>query len=108
MKRMNRRGQVTVEAALLWTFVIAAFVFLGFYLQRAAQGGLKSNADGLGTQFSTGSGFSTFSNSRTHETATMTQQASCNEYLQNVDDPATPGGNPGTLNCAATDPAANP
>ena len=51
MKRMNRRGQVTVEAALLWTFVIAAFVFLGFYLQRAAQGGLKSNADGVGTQF---------------------------------------------------------
>lgn len=87
MKRINRRGQVTVEAALLWTFVIAAFVFLGFYLQRAAQGGLKSNADGLGTQFSATSGFSTHSNSKTHETATATDQTSCNDYLQQMADP---------------------
>ncbi len=51
--KLNRRGQVTAEMAVLFTFVIAAFVFMGIYLQRAAQGGVKGNADGLGQQFST-------------------------------------------------------
>ena len=48
----NRRGQVTAEIAVLFTFVIAALVFMGFYLQRAAQGATKSNSDSLGQQFS--------------------------------------------------------
>ena len=48
----KRRGQVTVELAVLFTFVIGALVFMGFYLQRGAQGQVKSNADSLGQQFS--------------------------------------------------------
>lgn len=57
----NRRGQVTAELAVLFTFVIAAFVFMGFYLQRGAQGGMKNNADSLGQQFSINTGFASTS-----------------------------------------------
>ncbi|GEM_PF-6408632 len=86
MMRGNRRGQVSVEAALLWTFVIAGLVFMGFYLQRAAQGGVKSNADGLGGQFSAIASYSSFSQSKTHEDATDTKQTSCAEFRQEVGD----------------------
>jgi len=47
----NQRGQVTAELAVLFTFVIAGFIFMGFYLQRAAQGSTKANTDSIGTQF---------------------------------------------------------
>ena len=72
--RMNRRGQVTAEMAVLFTFVIAAFVFMGVYLQRATQGGVKSNADGLGSQFSTKSPWN--SNTVTNNNSTDTQTTS--------------------------------
>lgn len=97
MKRLNTRGQVTIEAAILWTFVIAAFVFLGVYVQRAAQGGLKSNADSLGGQFSGIRGFSAYSKSTTNETAKTTNQLSCANSAQTLANVA--GGLPPTLNC---------
>lgn len=97
MKRLNTRGQVTIEAAILWTFVIAAFVFLGVYVQRAAQGGLKSNADSLGGQFSGITGFATYSKSVTNETAKTTNQQSCSKFQQNVTDAG--GGPPVAQNC---------
>lgn len=53
MTLKRQRGQVTAEMAVLFTFVIAGIVFMGTYLQRAAQGGIKGNADSLGSQFST-------------------------------------------------------
>ncbi len=86
MKQLNTRGQVTIEAAILWTFVIAAFVFLGVYVQRAAQGGLKSNADSLGGQFSGITGFSSYSKSITNETVKTTNQLSCSAAQQRVTD----------------------
>ena len=49
--RWNRRGQVTAEMAVLFSFVIAALVFMGTYVQRGAQGAVKGNVDSLGQQF---------------------------------------------------------
>ncbi len=47
----QRRGQATIEAALLWTVVLAAIVLLFVYVQRAIQGGLHGTASFLGLQF---------------------------------------------------------
>lgn len=78
--RLNRRGQVTAEMAVLFTFVIAAFVFMGVYLQRATQGGVKGNADGLGQQFSTNSGWNSSVTSNSNSTDTSTTSNSNTSY----------------------------
>jgi len=83
MKR-NQRGQVTVEVAVLFAFIIAAFVFMGIYLQRGAQGGVKGNADSMGQQFSVASNFSTVSHSKTVSTQTETNTGQCAEYAHQL------------------------
>lgn len=63
----NRRGQVTAENAVLFAFVIGGFVFMGFYLQRAAQGSTKANTDSIGAQFSTDSPWNNQTTSNSYE-----------------------------------------
>ena len=90
----NQRGQVTAETAVLFTFVIAGLVFMGTYLQRAASGGIKSNADSLGQQFSTTSGFASYSEQESDtNTAGLTASRQCSNYEANIG-----GGNPGAIN----------
>ena len=83
----NRRGQLTAELAVLFTFVIAAFVFAGFYLQRGVQGSMRSNADSLGQQFSVKTGgwdaFSSQTSVTTKEN--KTGSVSCSDYSHKVD-----------------------
>lgn len=81
---MSRRGQVTVEAAILFTFVIAALVAMAIYLQRGAQGGVKSNADSLGTQFSATQPWSSTSKSNTVENQTTVTTNQNTGYSQTV------------------------
>ena len=97
----NQRGQMTAETAVLFTFVIAGFVFMGMYLQRAAQGGVKSNADSLGQQFSTTSGFASYSEQQSDtNTAGLTLSSQCSDYEANIG-----GGAPGAIaNCTHTRP----
>ncbi len=64
------RGQVTVEAAVLFGTVVAGFIALAIYLQRAVQGGVKSNADSFGSQFSSNNQWNVRTDSNTFETAT--------------------------------------
>ncbi len=101
MMLKNRSGQVTAEMAVLFTFVIAGFVFMGIYLQRAAQGGLKSNADSLGQQFSTNGGWSAYSEQQSHTNpANLTTSASCSDYKAALD-----AGAPGAITaCTRTRP----
>ena len=84
----NRRGQVTAETAVLFTFVITGLVFMGIYLQRAAQGGMKSNTDGVGSQFSTKSNWYTQSTQNSYErttgNGTRTTTDSCSKYSHGV------------------------
>lgn len=89
MTLKRQRGQVTAEMAVLFTFVIAGIVFMGTYLQRAAQGGLKSNADSLGSQFSTSTstgGWTSYTEqqSRTN-TSGVTGSASCSRSWAQLD-----------------------
>ncbi len=66
--RRHERGQVTVEMAVLFGFAVAGMVAMSIYLQRAVQGGMKSNADSLGTQFSIKDPWMTVSRSSTRDT----------------------------------------
>ena len=87
MKR-TKQGQVTVEAAVLLTFIVAAFVFMGVYLQRGAQGGMKGNADSLGTPFQSTTKWSTVSESQTHSTKLQTNTGQCAKAVSQY---GTPG-----------------
>lgn len=53
----KRDGQATVEMAILFAGVVATIFLLQSYVTRATAGGLKSNADSIGGQFSTDEGF---------------------------------------------------
>ena len=46
-----RKGQSTLEYALLITIVLAAFVATSYYLKRGIQGRWKANVDELGEQY---------------------------------------------------------
>jgi uncharacterized protein (UPF0333 family) len=48
----GKRGQVTVEVAVLFGVVVAGLVAMAIYFQRGIQGGVRSNADSFGQQFS--------------------------------------------------------
>ena len=86
--RGNRRGQVTAEMAVMFTFVITGLVFMGVYLQRATQGGMKGNTDGIGSQFSTKTGWTTKSTQATYETVvagtTKTTTDSCSRAAHSL------------------------
>jgi hypothetical protein len=77
---INRRGQVTAELAVLFTFVIAGLIFMGFYLQRGVQGGVKGNVDALGQQFSTTGTWNSFSDQYSNSTSGNTTSYSCSDY----------------------------
>ncbi len=70
LKRLQKRkGQVTVETAVLFGTVVAGLIALAVYLQRAVQGGVKSNADSFGTQFAANTNWSVITDSNSTEVA---------------------------------------
>lgn len=78
----NTRGQVTVEVAVLFGFVVAGLVAMALYLQRGTQGGMKSNADSLGTQFSSTSAWTLKTTSNTLEDPAQIQTQQTTNYNQ--------------------------
>lgn len=83
--RGNRRGQVTAEMAVLFSFVIAALVFMGTYIQRGSQGSVKGNVDSIGQQFSTEQPWSSRSTSMQHSTDAQIDSSQCSEYDHQID-----------------------
>ena len=71
----NHKGQATVESAVLIATVVLAILGMRFYVERATSGGLKSNADSVGTQYSMGVGAGSISTS--HSTDAGTDSRSC-------------------------------
>jgi len=94
----QRRGQVTVETAVLFGFVVAGLVAMAVYLQRGVQGGMKSNSDSLGGQFQATAGWKTESKSHTLETPASTTTGQTSIACQGLGGEAMPG------DCGATDP----
>ncbi len=50
----KKRGQSTLEYAVLVTIIIGALLSIQFYIKRGVQGRLKSAADDIGDQYSVG------------------------------------------------------
>ncbi len=50
----QKRGQSTLEYAVLTTIIIGALLSIQFYIKRGVQGRLKSAADDIGDQYSVG------------------------------------------------------
>ena len=90
------RGQVTVEVAVLFGFVVAGIVGLAVYLQRGVQGGMKSNADSIGQQFSSANNWETHSRSNSQETRNDTKSSQTSDACQGINK-ANPGCNPGNV-----------
>lgn len=70
-RRTNKRGQSTLEYAILIVIVIGALLSIQFYIKRGIQGRMKSATDDISYQFSPGNtnGFTrTRTTSRTQET----------------------------------------
>ncbi len=83
VKRAQRgRGQVTVETAVLFGVVVTGLVAMAVYLQRGVQGGVKSNADSFGTQFSAKTAWSTKTSSDTTETSNQILSNQTTNYNQ--------------------------
>jgi cytoskeletal protein RodZ len=53
-KMRSRRGQSTLEYAILIVIVIGALIAIQFYIKRGVQGRFKSSTDDIGDQFSPG------------------------------------------------------
>lgn len=97
--RRHERGQVTVEMAVLFGFAVAGMVAMSIYLQRAVQGGMKSNADSLGSQFSIQDGWKSFSRSGTRDEKTETRSGQYTTTCQKV----SKGGNAQAPDCSPDD-----
>ena len=51
-QRLRRDAQTTVEIVILFVFVIAGITALGFYAERAVQGGVADSTKSFGPRFS--------------------------------------------------------
>ncbi|MBM3244956.1 MAG: hypothetical protein FJZ15_04095 [Candidatus Omnitrophica bacterium] len=51
---MNRRGQSTLEYAVIIAIVVAALIAMQAYMKRGLQGKLRSASDDIGEQYSPG------------------------------------------------------
>lgn len=94
---IGRQGQVTVEVAVLFAFVIAGIVALALYLQRGAQGGMKSSADSLGQQFSSNAKWNSHTKSNSLENKTVSISSQSSGSCQGIGGVANPG-------CTVTSP----
>ncbi len=56
MRIINRKGQSTLEYAILIIIIIAALVSLQTYIKRGIQGRLKSSADDIGDGYTLAEG----------------------------------------------------
>lgn len=54
---LNRKGQSSLEIALLITAVVAGLVIMQLYFRKGYVGRLKDNADSIGRQFDPQSGY---------------------------------------------------
>jgi len=51
---MKRKGQSTLEYAILIAIIVAALLAMQIYIKRGIQGKLRSSADSIGEQYSAG------------------------------------------------------
>jgi len=65
---MNKKGQGTLEYAILIAVVVGALLMMQHYMSRGVQGKLRDSADNIGEQYSAGHMKSTYT---THQTGSL-------------------------------------
>jgi hypothetical protein len=72
----QKRGQSTLEDALLIVAIVAAFTVISHYVNRATQGKLKESSDQIGKQFdsATSEGYKTAWRNKGDGTSTITTE----------------------------------
>ncbi len=70
LRMLRKRGQSTLEYAVLIVVIIAALIAMQVYLKRGLQGRLRESSDQIGEQFSPGY---TTSNRTTRSGSTVTE-----------------------------------
>jgi len=81
----KKRGQSTLEYAVLTVIIIGALLSIQFYIKRGVQGRLKSAADDIGDQYSVGNTNvvkTTKTSSTTRDTFGVDGQGVSNSALQ--------------------------
>jgi cytoskeletal protein RodZ len=73
LNKRRRKGQSTLEYAVLVIIIIGALLSIQVYIKRGVQGRLKSAADDIGDQFSPGN---------TNETRTIKTSSKTNDLFQ--------------------------
>jgi len=82
MRLREQRGQESVSMVMLFVFVIAALIALVIYVQRGFAGGLRSNADSFGTQFSSTAPWTSNTASNTTENQASVNTTQQSNYTQ--------------------------
>jgi uncharacterized protein (UPF0333 family) len=88
-RKFNRRGQSTLEYAILILIVIVALLAMQTYLKRGVQGRVRESTDNIGEAYSpayTTSEFELTSTSTTHETVEGAAGTSKTELLDRTDE----------------------
>ncbi|RJP27418.1 MAG: class III signal peptide-containing protein [Candidatus Omnitrophota bacterium] len=80
---LNKRGQSTLEYALIIAVIIAALIAMQTYFKRGLQGRLKQASDDVGEQFSSGASY--------YDYTTQTSISSNEEVKPGVDDTSRGG-----------------
>jgi len=88
----KRDGQATVEMAILFAAVVATVFLMQNYIARATAGGLKANADSIGSQFGSGDAFI----QKSHSIGSDAVSTSDSCFKQSI------GGGAAVPNCAPT------
>ena len=84
-KCLSKRGQSTLEYAVLIVVIIAALIAMQVYLKRGIQGRMRESSDQIGEQFSPGYTVSnrvmnTFANTREFSDAYSTRTEILNQF----------------------------
>jgi uncharacterized protein (UPF0333 family) len=69
-KKINKRGQSTLEYGVLIAVVVGALIAMSVYMKRGLQGRIRASTDDIGEQFSatnTGTNYTITSDSTSHE-----------------------------------------
>lgn len=73
---LKKKGQSTLEYALLISVVVAALIAVNLYMKRGVMGKLKESSDDIGQQFDPENGYSvSWKTSSTGETTTTENRA---------------------------------
>ena len=85
LRLKNKRGQSTLEYAIIFVAILVAFLFIQTYVRRAVQGRLRSASDDVGDQYSVigTMNYNVTRNTDTREAVTNTGRTTT-EFLRDV------------------------